>query len=215
MHQYIPMKKLEIEDVVSTITFEEWDEDEVFSEQEIVDALLYDDTIPNVREILPKDYKWYMAKYGERIIDIRNVSFLTQYDKNTYIVISFLGLVDPVAVYQQYRYLTCTGSYDYRLEEISDDESVLNIKFLPISLESAFGDVLLMDIKDKIGSIWHIPDKSYCEKYNIKCKEPYFVADSFTDFLKLHINDSSYDEGLLARGFKQVGGKGTGIWKRT
>lgn len=209
------MKKLEIEKVIKSITFDEWDDDEVFSEQEIIDALLYDDTVPNAKEILPEDYKWFMAKYGELGIDVRNISFLTIYDENTYIVIDFLGLVEPVAVYRQYRYLTCTGSYDYRLEEISDDESVLDIKFLPISLESAWKEVLLMDIKDNIGSIWHIPDKSYCEKYNIKCKEPYFVADNFTDFLKLHIDDLSYEEDLLARGFKQIGGKGTGVWKRT
>ena len=51
------MKKLEIEEVVKSITFDEWDEDEVFSEQEIIDALLYDNTVPNVKEILPEDYK--------------------------------------------------------------------------------------------------------------------------------------------------------------
>ena len=53
-----------------------------------------------------------MAKYGELGIDVRNVGFLTRYDENTYLEISFIGLVEPVSVCQQYRYLTCTGAYD-------------------------------------------------------------------------------------------------------
>ena len=206
------MKKLEIEDVVKSITFEEWDEDEVFSEQDIIDALLYDNTVPNIKEILPEDYKWYMAKYGELGIDIRNVRFLTQYNDDIQIEIDFLSLVDPVEVYRQYAYLTCTGAYEYRLED--GEECILNTKYLPISLESAWDEILLMDIKDNIGAIWYMPDKNYCKKYNIKCKEPYFVADNFTNFLKLHITDELYKQNLESKGFNQIGGKGTGIWKR-
>ena len=40
------MSDLEIEQVVRSVIFDEWDEDEVFSKQEIVDALLYDNTVP-------------------------------------------------------------------------------------------------------------------------------------------------------------------------
>jgi len=81
-------------------------------------------------------------------------------------------------------------------------------------VQNAWGEVLLMDVKDRIGSIWHIPDKSYCDKYSINRKEPYFVAESFTEFLKLHIVNPSYRRKLQKDGFSQIGGKGTGVWRR-
>lgn len=95
--------------------------------------------MPGIKDILPADYLWYMAKYGELGVDVRNVGFLTRYDENTYLEISFIGLVEPVSVCQQYRYLTCAGAYAYRRDSLSVDEQILDMKFLPINGAKCMG----------------------------------------------------------------------------
>jgi len=200
------MKKPDIAKVIKSIEFDEVED--AYSENEIFDALQYENEIPNAKEVLPKDYLWYLGNLGDTTV--RNVEYEVQIDSNTCLVLSFSGLTYPQEACNQYRYYTCTGSYDYRLDEPTLN-FVLDKKFLPISFENQ-GEILLMDIKENIGSIWQLASKDSCNEHQLEYG-PIFVANSLTEFLNILQPIDSFKESLLAKGFKEID-EFSRVWKK-
>lgn len=212
---------LEIKEVVGKILFDdEWEGmTQKYTEDNIEEALRKNDALPSIKNILPEDYKWYMKNYGNRTIDIRNRGFLTKYDESTYLVASIINMLEPIGIYRKYSYYTCTGYDVHRKEKITDedDKLILELKYMPITDMSVIpgGGMILMDVKDSIGSIWRVPPKIDYINSNIDNLTPYFVADNFTEFLKLNENYLGSYTQAIGNEFKEVNKVGTsGIWKK-
>ena len=203
---------IDLEKIVKTLNFDDFDDDmfaELFTEEQIKKAFSYENIDTNPLKTLPEDYLWYLQNYGCRTI--RTMEHKVQIDKNTHYIVSFDGLVAPEKAWQQYRYHTCMGSYSYRLED--NESEVLDRKFLPITNENK-GEMLVMDIKEDIGSIWQFPSKEDCRKYDL-IYQPSFVATSFTEFLKLvkpSYGASAFKDKFIQKGFYEIT-KLSGVWK--
>lgn len=212
---------LEIKEVVKKILFDdEWEGmTQKYTEDDIEEALLKNDALPSIKDILPEDYKWYMKNYGNRGIDIRNRGFLTKYDESTYLVASIINMLEPVGIYRKYSYYTCTGYDVHRKEKVADadDRLVLELKYMPITDMSVIpgGGMILMDVKDSIGSIWRVPPKIDYINSNIDNLTPYFVADTFTEFLKLNESYLGSIAQTIGSEFKEITKVGSsGIWEK-
>lgn len=204
---------MNIKIIAKSLNFENLDDDmfaETFSKKQIKKDFLYEDAIANPLENLPEDYIWYLENYGCRTL--RNMEYQVQIDKETTYIAAFEGLVAPSGACQKYRYHTCTGSYAYRLED--DEVYTLESKFLPISSEND-GKMLVVDIQEKVGSIWQFPSKEDCSKHELNY-QPSFVAASFTSFLtlvKLSQWSSYFKETLVQQGYKETE-EVSNIWKK-
>ena len=199
--------------IAKTLKFENLDDDmfgEIFSEKQIKKDFLFEDTILNPLETLPKDYIWYLENYGSRTL--RNMEYQVQVDKDSTYIVAFDGLAAPSSAAQKFRYHTCTGSYAYRLKE--DDVYILDAKFLPITSEND-GKMLVLNIKDNVESIWQFPSKEDCLKYDLNY-EPSLVADNLSSFLTLLKPSqwsSFFKETLLKQGYKETE-ELSNIWKK-
>lgn len=191
---------------------------ERFTEDDIIKALAHEDTLPHIKDVLPEDYVWYMQNYGSAYFEPGYI--LTQYNDETYINVNVMGLDEPVNIYRKYAYHTRTGSYEYRMENIQDDDNklVLEKKYMPITNDGAIlgTGMIVMDIEANTGSIWRIPP--YIEFLNdssIDHLTPYFVAENFTEFLKLLISYPKDIQRLKEKGF-ELGKKVTDyhLWRQ-
>ncbi|GEM_PF-4430044 len=203
---------MEIEKIVKAINFDPLDDDmfgETFTKKQIIKGFSYESIIPDPIKILPETYVWYLENYGSRTV--RNMEFQVHIDDNTMYVVSFDGLVAPQSTWQQYRYQTCTGSYDYRLEDIEANDFILDQKFLPITNESQ-GKMLVMDIKEDLGSIWQFPSEEDCKTYDL-VYQPSFVAKNLTEFLKLLKPIYSFKNTLTEKGYKEIE-ECSNVWKK-
>ena len=203
---------MEITKLIKALNFDDLDDDmfaETFSEEQIVKDFSYEDTIPNALEILPKDYIWYLKNYGSRTV--RTMEYRVNVDRDTSYIVPFQGLVEPQNACQQYRYQTCTGSYNFRLE---DDVYVLDTKFLPITLEDE-GKMLVLDFKDKVGTVWQFPSLLDCHTHGL-AYQPSLVAGNFTEFLsflKPSQWSSYFKDTLLQQGYQETD-KISNVWKK-
>jgi hypothetical protein len=205
------MSTSEIQKIIKNITFDAIEDPEydLFTEQQVVEALIYENAVANAKDILPEDYKWYMANRGETTA--REVEYQVQIDSDTSLVYAFDRLVSPESACQQYRYQTCTGSYMYRLKDISENDFILDVKFLPISSESQ-GEMLVMDIKDDIGSIYQFPSEEVCKTHDL-AYQPSLVAKSLSEFLKELKPLYTFRQLLKEKNYKEIV-EYSGIWKK-
>lgn len=176
-----------------------------FTEDDIIKALLYEDTLPHIKDVLPEDYKWYMQNYGSAYFEPGNI--LTQYNDETYIDVNVMGLDEPVNIYRNYAYHTRTGSCDYRMEDVESDDNklVLEKKYMPITVDGKIlgSGMMVMDIEDNIGSIWRIPPRiEFLNDSSVDHLTPYFVAENFTNFLKLLISYPKDVQKLKQQGYE-------------
>ncbi len=203
---------MEITKIVKNLNFDNLDDDmfaETFSEAQITKDFAYEDAIPNALDALPKDYIWYLKNYGSRAVNA--MEYRVNIDEDTSYIVPFQGFVEPQEACQQYRYKTCMGSYNYRLE---DDVYVLDTKFLPITLEDK-GKMLVLDFKDKIGTVWQFPALLDCHTHGL-AYQPSLVAGNFTEFLSL-IKPSQWSsffkDTLLQQGYQETD-KISNVWKK-
>ncbi|NKQ41090.1 MAG: hypothetical protein HF962_05925, partial [Sulfurovum sp.] len=143
--------------------------------------------------------------YGSAYFEPGNI--ITQYNEETYIDVNVMGLDEPVSIYRNYAYHTRTGSYDYRMEDVESDDNkiVLDKKYMPITNDGQIlgSGMIVMDIEDNIGSIWRIPPRiEFLNDSSVDHLTPYFVAENFTNFLKLLISYPKDVQKLKQQGYE-------------
>lgn len=201
---------MNIESLTKELNFDAIADDmfaETFTLKQIKKDFSYEGTLAKPLETLPEDYVWYLENYGSRTI--RNMEYRVDINDDTCSLKPFHGCESPLTAVVRYQRDTGTGSYSSYYDE---GDFILDQKFLPFAILEEKGQILVLDFKEKIGSIWQFPSLDDCKKFDLEYV-PSFVASSFTAFLGLLKPIYSSENNLVKAGYKEAESS-SNLWRK-